>query len=136
MDELVKKFSILFRRSGLDLDRQLKKFGLSRGQMMYLMCICENEGDSQEQLAAELRINKGAVARAVQKFERDGFINRLPSEKDRRQYRLFATEKTRRIYQAIRTIEADWEENVTRNLNAGERSLLVSLLDRLIEDME
>ena len=136
MDELVKKFSILFRRSGLDLDRQLKKFGLSRGQMMYLMCICENEGDSQEQLAAELRINKGAVARAVQKFERDGFINRLPSEKDRRQYRLLATEKTRRIYQAIRTIEADWEENVTRNLNAGERSLLVSLLDRLIEDME
>jgi len=136
MDELVKKFSILFRRSGVDLDKQLKDLGISRGQMMYLMYISDNEGASQEQIAADLRINKGAVARAMQRFEKQGYVTRVVSEEDRRQYGLFPTDKTRRFYSAVQRIEGEWEEHVMRNLSAGERKSLISLLDRLIEDME
>ena len=72
MRELAKKLSILSRRSGIDLDRKLKDLGLTRGQLVYLMCICDHEGMSQEQLSEELWINKGAVARAVRRFEKDG----------------------------------------------------------------
>ena len=136
MRELAKKLSILSRRSGIDLDRKLKDLGLTRGQLVYLMCICDHEGMSQEQLSEELWINKGAVARAVRRFEKDGYITRVLSKKDRRQYGLYPTEKTKQAYQTSRAVEADWEARMTRNLSAGEKKMLDMLLEKLLEDME
>ena len=136
MRELAKKLSILSRRSGIDLDRKLKDLGLTRGQLVYLMCICDHEGMSQEQLSEELWINKGAVARAVRRFEKDGYITRVLSKKDRRQYGLYPTEKTKQAYQTNRAVEADWEARMTRNLSAGEKKMLDMLLEKLLEDME
>ena len=136
MRELAKKLSILSRRSGIDLDRKLKDLGLTRGQLVYLMCICDHEGMSQEQLSEELWINKGAVARAVRRFEKDGYITRVLSKKDRRQSGLYPTEKTKQAYQTIRAVEADWEARMTRNLSAGEKKMLDMLLEKLLEDME
>ena len=136
MRELAKKLSILSRRSGIHLDRKLKDLGLTRGQLVYLMCICDHEGMSQEQLSEELWINKGAVARAVRKFEEDGYITRIVSKKDRRQYGLYPTEKTKRAYHTIRTVEAEWEGYMTRNLSAGEKKTLDALLEKLLDDVE
>lgn len=136
MRELAKKLSILSRRSGIHLDRQLKELGITRGQLVYLMCICDNVGMSQEQLSEALWINKGAVARAVQKFEKDGYITRIVSPNDRRQYGLFPTEKTKRAYNAIRSIEAEWEEDMTRNLSSKERDTLDRLLKKLLDNIK
>lgn len=136
MRELAKKLSILSRRSGLHLDRQLKDTGLTRVQFIYLMCICDHEGMSQEQLSEELRINKGAVARAVRRFEKEGYITRVVSPKDRRQYGLYPTEKTRRAHHAVRMAEAEWEAYMTRNLSSAEKETLDSLLEKLLRDME
>lgn len=136
MRELAKKLSILSRRSGINLDRNLRDLGLTRGQLLYLMCICDHEGLSQEQLSEKLWINKGAVARAVRRFEEDGYITRVLSKKDRRQYGLYPTEKTKQAYHAIRAVEADWEAHMTRNLSAGEKNTLDLLLGKLLKDME
>ncbi len=136
MRELAKKLSILSRRSGIHLNRQLKDLGITRGQLVYLMCICDNEGLSQEQLSEALWINKGAVARAVRKFEEDGYITRVLSPTDRRQYGLFPTEKTKRAYDAIRRVEAEWEDQMTRNLSSKERESLDRLLEKLLHDMK
>jgi DNA-binding MarR family transcriptional regulator len=83
-----------------------------------------------------LRIDKGAVARAVQKFVNGGYVTRVLSEEDRRQYCIFPTDKMKAIYHAVRKVEADWEEHVTRNLSPDERKTLISLLDRILSDME
>ncbi|WP_066685765.1 MarR family winged helix-turn-helix transcriptional regulator [Christensenella intestinihominis] len=136
MRELAKKLSILSRRAGINLDRKLKDIGITRGQLVYLMCICDHEGMSQEGLSEELWINKGAVARAVRKFEQDGYITRIVSPKDRRQYGLYPTEKTKKAYHAIRAVEAEWEDYMTRNLSAGEKKTLDVLLEKLLADME
>ena len=91
---------------------------------------------SQEQLSEELRINKGAVARAVRRFEKEGYITRVVSPKDRRQYGLYPTEKTRRAHHAVRMAEAEWEAYMTRNLSSAEKETLDSLLEKLLRDME
>ena len=77
------------------MDQRLKDFGISRGQLMYIMCICDHEGISQEGLSCELRIDKGAVARAMQKLAGEGYISRVVSSSDRRQYHLFPTAKAK-----------------------------------------
>lgn len=136
MRELVKKLSILFRRSAIHLDRELADMGITQGQIKYLMWVCEHSGQSQDQLASALWINKGAVARAVQRFERDGYISRVVCENNRRQYGLFPTEKTRKVYDTIRSIEAEWEEHMMRNLSNEERDDLERLLNRLLNDMD
>lgn len=136
MDDMVKKFSILFRRSGINLNRSLKTLGVTHGQIMYIMCICEHEGLSQEHLAQELQINKGVVARTMQKFEKNGYITRTLASDDRRQYCLFPTQKAKDIYQAIREANHAWEKHLTRNLSAEEKKTLHQLLDRLLDTLQ
>lgn len=136
MRELAKKLSILSRRAGLHLDRRLKDTGLTRGQFVYLMCICDHEGMSQEWLSEELKIDKGAVARAVARFDSEGYITRVVSLDDRRQYALYPTEKTKEAYHAIREAETEWEAYITRNLSAEEQETLEALLEKLLHDVE
>lgn len=136
MDELVKKFSILSRRSEISLGKSLQDLSVTGGQVMYIMCICEHRGLSQEDLASELRINKGVVARTMQRFEKNGYITRVLSEKDRRQYRLLPTEKAENIYHAIRQANSEWEDRLTRNLSGNEKKTLSVLLDKLLKNLD
>jgi DNA-binding MarR family transcriptional regulator len=76
---LIRRFSFIPRQSGINLDRQLKKLNLSFGQFLYIMCICENAGLSQENLSSRLKIDKGSVARTVKQLEADGYITRSVS---------------------------------------------------------
>ena len=65
-----------------------------------------------------------------------GYITRVVSPKDRRQYGLYPTEKTRRAHHAVRMAEAEWEAYMTRNLSSAEKETLDSLLEKLLRDME
>lgn len=64
---------------------------------MYIMCICDNEGLSQEKLSAELQIDKGSVARTIKHLEKDGYITRIVSKDDKRQHQIFPTIKAKNI---------------------------------------
>ncbi|MEA4854185.1 MAG: MarR family transcriptional regulator [Christensenella sp.] len=136
MENLIKKFSIIHRLSGIRLDQRLKDLGISRGQLMYIMCICDHEGISQEGLSCELRIDKGAVARAMQKLAGEGYITRVVSSHDRRQYNLFPTAKAKEIYAEVRAIDRQWQEQLTKGMNEKEKTELNCLLNKVMANLD
>lgn len=133
MRSLVNSFSIIHRQSAIMLDRKLRALNLPVGQFMYILCICANEGMSQEQVAAQLRIDKGAIARTTRHLLEEGYIERQVSPADRRQYQIFPTEKSRRIHHEINDISSEWEEKLTSELTDIEADLLKSLLDKVVQ---
>ena len=77
MRNLGKWISIIARNSQIYYKRSFEKLGISGGQYIFLICICENEGRTQEWLAEELSMNKSTVARVVAALEQIGMVERL-----------------------------------------------------------
>ncbi len=135
MDHLGKVFSIIHRTSAAHMEKALKALGVPYGQFMFILCICDHEGFSQEQLAAELKMDKGFVARTVKNLEQQGFVRRMESPDDRRQKILFPTEKSKRLYPKITGVIQQQEQYLTKNLSDIEKDLLRSLLDKVREGL-
>lgn len=135
MNYLISSFSILHRQSEVFLSRRLANLGLSSNQFVYIMCLCEHPGISQEQLSHLLRIDKGSVAKSVHQLSDQGYIARTVSETDKRQYKLLPTEKATGVYEQLREIVLEYERYITRDLTPIETDILRSLLEKLTESI-
>lgn len=135
MQALIKQFSVIHRQTAINLEKVLKSLDIPYGQFMYILCICENEGLSQEKLSSELQIDKGSVARTIKGLEQQGFIVRTPSKTDRRQNQLFSTEKSRRVYPQIIDVLNRQEQKLTADFSHTERETLLNLLDKVMKNL-
>lgn len=135
MNYLISMFSILHRQSEIFLSRRLCPLGLSTNQFIYIMCLCEHPGISQEQLSEIVRIDKGSVARSLRQLCELGYLTRIISETDKRQYSLLPTEKAAGVYPTLHEIVMEYESYLTRNLTPEQSDQLYSLLSSLEEDI-
>lgn len=135
MKNLSKDFSILHRLSDVYLDHQLITMKLTSKQFMYILYLCDNEGMSQEELASELRIDKGSVAKTIKQLESKKYVIRKTSSKDRRQYQVYPTELAKSIYPDLVEITRNYEHNLTKNLTTIETDIFRNLLDKIIENL-
>jgi DNA-binding MarR family transcriptional regulator len=135
MNNLSKDFSILHRLSDVYLDHQLIAMNLTSKQFMYILCLCDNEGMSQEQLASELRIDKGSVAKTIKQLESKKYVIRKTSSEDRRQYQVYPTKLAKSIYLDLVEITNSYEHNLTKNLTTIETNIFKNLLDKIIENL-
>lgn len=133
MKYIIKKFASIHRQSCLYLDRRLKQLGIRSGQFVYIMLACERDGLSQENISSELKIDKSAVARTIKQLEDEGYVLRVVSNEDKRQYCIYATEKAKNIYKSMADIVGVGEDYLMEGLTDIEEELLNSLLDKIIK---
>ncbi|GAU75975.1 MarR family winged helix-turn-helix transcriptional regulator [Fusibacter sp. 3D3] len=136
MHDFMNRFSILHRHSTIYLDRHLKMDGITGSQYTHILVICENPGVSQEDISDKLKIDKGSVARTVKQFEREGYITRLTSIEDKRQYRIYPTDKGKALYSKVHGIAIESENRLTKEFTDIEREILKNLLDKVMLNLE
>ena len=136
MHEFMNRFSVIHRQSTMYLNRHLKKDGVTGSQYTHILVICENPGVSQEDISDQLKIDKGSVARTIKHFERDGYITRLTSSEDKRQYKIYPTDKGKALYKKIHRIAIDSENRLTKEFTDTERKTLKDLLGKVVKNLE
>lgn len=132
MNHLISSFSILHRQSDVFLSRRLTDLGLNATQFAYLMCLSDNPGSSQEQLSSLMRIDKGSVSKSIHQLVDLGYITYTISETDKRQYKLYPSQKTIDLLPQLRAIVMEYENYITRELTPIEAEILRSLLGKLV----
>lgn len=135
MDPIAKRFSVIHRKQVINIEKALRELGIPYGQFMFILCICENEGLSQEGLSSELQMDKGFVARTVKNLEEEGFVRRVPCPEDRRQNQLYPTEKSKQAYPQIIRLLEEREDQLVRGLSESEQYLLKTLLDKVMKNL-
>ncbi len=135
MHYLISSFSILHRQSDVFLSRKLTEFGLNATQFSYLMCLCEYPGSSQEQLSSLMRIDKGSVSKSIHQLVDLGYINYTVSETDKRQYKLFPSDKTLNLHPVFLQLVMEYERFITRDLTPIETDILRNLLEKLTDNL-
>ncbi|MCC8190830.1 MAG: MarR family transcriptional regulator [Planctomycetes bacterium] len=129
--DITKTLAIAYRRLLLLYSHELQSIGVKAGHMMYLCCICDNPGFSQDEISAHLHVDKSTVAKAVKELLREGYITRAPNPEFRREYAIMPTEKGRRTRILIEEIKQRGHVFITSQMTDIERELFLMLLRKL-----
>ncbi len=123
--------SIIDRTHFIILNELLRPFGISAGQFPFFISLIKKQNVMQETLARHFHIDKGAVARAVNKLVDAGYVQRIPDPNNRRAVRLFLTEKGIEISPKIEKIEQEWEEKMYSCIPQKDRLQFYSLMQTM-----
>lgn len=129
-------FSVIYWQSQGYCGKRLKELGITCGQFMYILCICENPGCSQEQVAESTYIDKSTVAKAIQQLLKAGYITRNVSPEDRRVNQLYPTEKAMEVYPKIVQTLKNYNAEYLRGLTDIERDIFMRLLEKMFTSLD
>ena len=91
------------------LNDRLSEYGLSLIQALCILMIHERDGLNQKDLAQGLHLTKGAITKSIKKLEKEGWILREKSLKDKRNNVLKLSKKGEDFIPIIFEINDDWE---------------------------
>lgn len=134
MKDLSKYVSVAYRRTQIFYTEKLKKLGISSGQFMYIVCICENVGQTQDELSQRLIIDKSTVAKILSQLETNGYITKAINSNDRRAFNIFPTDKAVAIFPKILEIKDEWHRKMTENLSDIECDVFEKLMEKVMEN--
>ena len=127
--------SVLYRHMQILLNEDLAEYGLGSGQYLYLISLSKSPGMNQKELTARLSMDKATTAKALNKLESEGYIERLKDEHDRRNYRIYLTEKGRDFMPVLKDILDDLTKVIIKGMQEEEVALAASLFDRMIRNI-
>lgn len=130
------RVSLLFRTNACLLEKRLSTIGIVYGQAPYVIATNENEGQTQDELAARLRVNRAATARHLKAMEKAGLIIRQENPDNRRQKLVYPTEKSKALVEELLTILDDYNAAILTGFSQEEKDTLLSLMDRAIANTE
>lgn len=101
MKEILREIGMIARSLDSMSNIEFKAYDLTKGQYLYLVRICEHPGIIQDKLADMIKIDRTTAARAIQKLETNGFIEKLNDAKNKKIKRLVPTKKGEAVYPFI-----------------------------------
>lgn len=136
MKEILREVGMIARSLDSISNIEFKQYDLTRGQYLYLMRICEHPRMIQEKLAEMIKVDRTTAARAIQKLEINGFIEKNEDQHNKKIKRLIPTEKGQAVYPLLKR-ENDYSNSVALSgFSESEAETLVKLLQRVRSNVE
>jgi len=126
----------LYRSSQNYFAKKLAKLHIGRGQHNFLLVLYRKDGISQDQLARALHINKAAVARALSKLEKNGYVVRKKDDADRRNNQVYLTDKARKIKAELLSEVNTWTDTLAEGLSDTDRKQIIEQLKRMDDNAD
>ncbi len=127
--------SILVRYCRTYTERRLKEFDLSFGEQIILMFLSTNENVNQDTIAKTYMIDKGMVAKTLDKLEKKGYVLRRQNPENKRENIISLEQKGYDILCHMRVIHKEWNELLYDGISEEEIKLLKSLTEKMVENV-
>jgi len=118
-------------RVGRELRREARAVGVSPEQVALLVTIKYSPGIGIRELAARERISPPAMTKHVDRLERDGLVDRKPSDDDRRRVGLTLTPEGHRVLRRVRSRRTAWLASRLRELDDRELAAIEAAVEPL-----
>lgn len=136
MNDVLREIGMIARALDAISNIEFKQVQLTKGQYLYIVRIFEREGIFPDQLAELIKVDRTTAARAIQKLEKNGFIEKKDDPHNKKIKRLYTTEKGKAIYPFIRRENDFSNEMALRGLSEAERETLLHVLQRIRENVD
>lgn len=127
-----KYISMLYRAGNCYINKELCKYGVGSGQYIFLLYVFNNNGCNQEEISTILNIDKGTTARALQKLEKEGYINKEVDKNDRRINHVIVTKKGSEIIDTIIETLNSWEKMLYSDFTEREKKSFSNYWKKLL----
>jgi DNA-binding MarR family transcriptional regulator len=136
MKEILREIGMIARALDSISNIEFKEYELTKGQYLYLVRICENPGIIQEKVAEMIKVDRTTAARAIQKLEMNGFIEKKDDQHNKKIKKLFPTEKGINVYPFIKR-ENDYSNTLAlEGLSEREVETIFNLLKKVRKNIE
>ena len=109
---------------------ELKKLGLSFGQMPLILYVGKHPDCTQAELTKALRLDWGYSQRSIAKLAKSGFMNKEP-DKIKSGNCLILTEKGEHAFAVCHDVFASWDSLHLSKLTSDEKEALFLLLNKI-----
>lgn len=115
---------------------EFKDYQLSKGQYLYLVRIYENPGIIPDKLAEMIKVDRTTAARAIQKLEEKGLIEKRADEENKKIRRLFVTAEGASLAPIIQ-LENDYSNQMAlQHLTDEEIAFFSKILKQIEENID
>ncbi|QYE98560.1 MarR family winged helix-turn-helix transcriptional regulator [Paraclostridium sordellii] len=130
-----KYISQLYRKSSVFINKELAKYGIRSGQLMFLMDLYLKDGKNQEEISERLKIDKATTARALKKLEEQDFIKRIRDDNDKRSNKIYLTDTSKDLKEEVYGVLDEWNEKISKSLTREEKETLANLLEKVCKNI-
>ncbi|BBA71017.1 MarR family winged helix-turn-helix transcriptional regulator [Geobacter sulfurreducens] len=135
-DDLCYKLNYLARLILSRVNEKIKPHGVTQGQLPVLCCLHDAEGQTQAELCKNIQVEQPTMANTLRRMERDGLIFRTASDKDKRQSRVYITERTRPTVEALQEKRDEVVAAMVRHMSPEDLATFTRLLDVATKALE
>lgn len=128
---LLSDLSIIVRGSSIFSTRALSDYHINGAELIILMYLFANTGMNQDAIAKYFMLDKGSVARTLQKLEEKGFIERSVNEDNQREKLLSLTEQSQTVKAACFTLLSQWNDVMFDGLEKAEIKTFQTLTEKI-----
>ncbi|MBE1275053.1 MarR family winged helix-turn-helix transcriptional regulator [Enterovibrio baiacu] len=118
------------------LDAELKQHGLTVALWPTMMCLWEEEGVTQRQIALKAKVENSTTTRTLDKLEKLGLVERRDDPDSRRNYRIYLTESGKALRDKVAAIPMAINAELLTTLNDNEQTQLIHLLQKVVTNVE
>ncbi|CAK1830683.1 MarR family winged helix-turn-helix transcriptional regulator [Vibrio crassostreae] len=124
--------NVIANKATKDFDLELKKHGLSIALWPTLMCLWEEEGVTQRDIAAKSKVENSTTTRTLDKLEKLELVERRADPHSRRSFRIYLTEKGKALEEVLIPIPVKLNEELMAALDAQEQQQMIGLLKKMV----
>ena len=136
MKEILREVGMIARALDSISNIEFKELDLTKGQYLYVVRICENPGIIQEQLLDMIKVDRSTATRALQKLEANGFIKKETDPDNKKNKKLFPTEKGETVYPFIKSENVYSGQVALQGFSEDEKEIAFDLLQRIRKNVE
>ncbi len=126
-----KMITYLSRCIQQELKNVVISFDISVGEEPYYMALTQNNGLTQDELTKIVKVDKAATARIVKSLEEKGYIIRETDPKDKRNKKLYLTEKGRLQYKPLSDALKKFNQDLTSEWTDEQYEIVYQSLEML-----
>jgi DNA-binding MarR family transcriptional regulator len=116
-------------------ERKLKEHELSFGEQIIIMFLSANENVNQEAISKKYMIDKGMVAKTLDKLEQKGFIRRLQNPENKRENIISLQQKGIDILSDMVDVLKEWNEILYDGMSEEEIASVKRLTGKMVENL-
>ncbi|MDO4313296.1 MAG: MarR family transcriptional regulator [Eubacteriales bacterium] len=135
-DSITKHIIYTARRSQLCVGSRLEKYNITAAEEPFFMAIQSHAGAAQEELTSLVGVDKAATTRAICALESKGYLTRRQDEQDRRQKRIYATEKAMQLGAEVKRELLQLNDEILSGISAEERDVLYQALLKMEKNLD
>ena len=127
--------NVIANKASKDFDLELKKHGLTIALWPTLMCLWEEEGITQRDIAAKSKVENSTTTRTLDKLEKLELVERRADPNSRRSFRIYLTEKGKALEEQLISIPARLNKELMSELDEQEQQQILKLLQKMVAEI-